>query len=284
MQEEPQQFPETEPALYLIPTPLSPAPLDRVLPDYNTHILSRISDFIVENVREARRFIRRVLPKADIDAMTFAETNRHSDMSDASSWLQPLREGRPMGLLSDAGAPAVADPGAAVVAIAQAEGLKVVPLVGPSSILLSLMASGFNGQGFAFHGYLPINKGERAARLRALEISSAREDMTHIFIETPYRNSQMLACMTETLRPDTRICPAGTIQLRPGDRVEIIGGPFAGLHANIQSIHTPATGAPTTRAEGANPAEGATICRLLLPGTNGIEWRIDTPTLLLHKA
>lgn len=86
------------------------------------------------------------------------------------------------------------------------------------------------------------------------------------------------------IRPDTRICPAGTIQLRPGDRVEIIGGPFAGLHANIQSIHTPATGAPTTRAEGANPAEGATICRLLLPGTNGIEWRIDTPTLLLHKA
>lgn len=235
MQEEPQQFPETEPALYLIPTPLSPAPLDRVLPDYNTHILSRISDFIVENVREARRFIRRVLPKADIDAMTFAETNRHSDMSDASSWLQPLREGRPMGLLSDAGAPAVADPGAAVVAIAQAEGLKVVPLVGPSSILLSLMASGFNGQGFAFHGYLPINKGERAARLRALEISSAREDMTHIFIETPYRNSQMLACMTETLRPDTRICVA--CDITDPDNETIISMTTAGWKAGAKDYN-----------------------------------------------
>lgn len=199
------------PALYLIPTDMSEGSIDSVIPPRNLYILSKIEYFIVENVREARRFIRRALPQADISRLHFVELNRHTDLTGISHWLDPLRQGMPVGLLSDAGCPAVADPGAVIVDIVQRERLRVVPLVGPSSILLGLMASGFNGQGFAFHGYLPIDDHQRATAIRALEDSSARHDMTHIFIETPYRNNRMLRTLIATLRDNTRICVAADL-------------------------------------------------------------------------
>ncbi|MCM1153343.1 MAG: SAM-dependent methyltransferase [Muribaculum sp.] len=195
-------------ALYLIPVGISEAPLDSVIPAANIEVINDIRYFIVENVRTARRFLRKVNPKFDIDGSTFYELNGHTDLSQVSSYLEPLRQGKPMGVMSEAGCPAVADPGALPVSIAQREGLKVAPLVGPSSILLSLMASGFNGQGFSFHGYLPIDEGSRTKRIRELEAQSARNDMTQIFIETPYRNNKMIAFLARTLRADTKLCVA----------------------------------------------------------------------------
>lgn len=197
-----------EAALYLLPVGISEAPLGNVLPELNADVLSQLRCFIVENVRTARRFIRRCLPDFDIDSATFHELNRHTDLSEVSGWLDTLRRGEAMGVMSEAGCPAVADPGALPVSIAQREGLKVVPLVGPSSILLSLMASGFNGQGFSFHGYLPIEEGARTRRLRELESASAKGDMTQIFIETPYRNNKLTAFLARALRSDTRLCVA----------------------------------------------------------------------------
>lgn len=199
---------EIIPALYLIPVNISEAPTDDVIPRRNLEIMLSIRHFIVENVRTARRFLRRCSREADIAAMTFYELNRHTDPAVVCSYLQPLREGLPVGVMSEAGCPAVADPGSLPVAYAQKEGLKVVPLVGPSSILLALMASGFNGQGFSFHGYLPIDNSERIKAIRRLENDSVRSDMTQIFIETPYRNNRMVSALAETLRPDTLVCVA----------------------------------------------------------------------------
>lgn len=200
-----------EAALYLIPTGMSEAPYDTVLPVGNMRIIRQIRHFIVESVRSARRFLKRCDPAADISAMTFCELNRHTDLRDVSAFLEPLRHGEPVGVMSDAGCPAVADPGAIAVAVAQKEGLPVRPLVGPSSILMSLMASGFNGQGFAFQGYLPIGEAERIAAIRRLETDSRRHDMTWIFIETPYRNERMLRVLADTLAPATMLCVASDI-------------------------------------------------------------------------
>lgn len=196
------------PALYLIPVNISEEPLDNVLPAGNMHIVRELKHFIVENVRTARRFLKRCDKSIDIDSLTFHELNGHTNLNEVSAWLDPLRGGEPMGVMSEAGCPAVADPGALPVSIAQREGLKVVPLVGPSSILMSLMASGFNGQGFAFHGYLPVGESDRAKALRDLEAQSAKSDMTQIFIEAPYRNNKMLQSILATLRPDTMVCVA----------------------------------------------------------------------------
>lgn len=199
------------PALYLLPVGLSDAAPEAVVPQRNTEILRGIRHFIVENVRTARRWIRRCLRDFSFDDVEFYELNGHTDPSEVSRMLDPLRKGFPMGVMSEAGCPAVADPGADVVAIAQREGLKVVPLVGPSSILLGLMGSGFNGQSFCFHGYLPIDDKERRQCLQRLEKESARENRTQIFIETPYRNNRLLQLMAETLAPDTGICVAANI-------------------------------------------------------------------------
>lgn len=200
-----------KPALYLVPVTISDAPVADVLPAGNLLILQQIRHMIVENVRTARRFLKRCDPGFDIGAVTFYELNRHTDPADVSTYLEPLRNGEPMAVMSEAGCPAVADPGALPVGIARREGLDVVPLVGPSSILLSLMASGFNGQGFAFNGYLPIDGKERTRALRDLESESARRDRTQIFIETPYRNNRMVAALAETLRPDTMVCVAADL-------------------------------------------------------------------------
>ena len=143
-----------ETALYLIPVTLGETPHAKVLPQHNTEIIKEIRHYIVENTRTARRFLRQADPQFDIDGSTFFELNKHTSPNDIAGYLAPLAQGKSMGVISEAGCPAVADPGADVVAIAQRKGFKVVPLVGPSSIILSVMASGFNGQSFAFHGYL----------------------------------------------------------------------------------------------------------------------------------
>lgn len=199
------------PALYLIPVTLGDTPIAQVLPAHNTEVIQGIRHFIVENVRSARRFLKKVDSQIDIDSLTFYELNQHTDRRNIDTYLDPLRKGEPMGVISEAGCPAVADPGADVVAIAQRKGMKVVPLVGPSSIIMSVMGSGFNGQSFAFHGYLPIEDGKRMQKLKQLEARVYAEDQTQLFIETPYRNMKLMQTLLQTLRPQTRICLAADI-------------------------------------------------------------------------
>lgn len=199
---------EIEKALYLIPVNLSDAPLSDVLPQRNFEIIKGIRHFIVENVRTARRFLKKCDKEFNIGECVFYELNRHTDPTEVSSFLNPLREGMPMGVMSEAGCPAVADPGSFPVEIAQKEGMKVIPLVGPSSILMSLMASGFNGQGFSFNGYLPVDSKERERKIKELEMRSKKGDVTEIFIETPYRNSKMIESLVSVLNPSTKLCVA----------------------------------------------------------------------------
>ena len=170
-------------ALYLLPVTLGDTPVEKVLPSYNREIILQIRHFIVEDVRSARRFLKKVDRDINIDELTFYPLNKHTSPEAISGYLKPLQEGNSMGVISEAGCPAVADPGADVVAIAQRKNLKVVPLVGPSSIILSVMGSGFNGQSFAFHGYLPIEPGERQKRLKELEQRVYSEHQTQLFIE-----------------------------------------------------------------------------------------------------
>lgn len=195
-------------ALYLIPVTLGDTEINRVLPEYNRQVIAGIKHFAVENIRSARRFLRRSNPDIVIDDLTFYTLDEHTRAEEISSFLTPLREGKPVGIISEAGCPAIADPGADLVAIAQNEGLTVVPLVGPSSILMSLMASGFNGQSFTFNGYLPVEPGERTRKIRQLEQRVYQENQTQIFIETPYRNHKMIEELIRTCRPGTRLCVA----------------------------------------------------------------------------
>ena len=198
-------------ALYLIPVTLGETPIDQVLPSYNREVIMGIRHFIVEDIRSARRFLRQVDKTFPIDDSTFYEMGKHSDDKLYSSYLQPLREGKPVGVISEAGCPAVADPGADIVSIAQREGLRVVPLVGPNSMIMAVMSSGLGGQSFAFNGYLPVDASERAKRLKALETRAWTEGQTQLFIETPYRNKKMFESLLTTLRPQTRLCIAAGI-------------------------------------------------------------------------
>ena len=200
-----------EVALYLLPVTLGETPIEKVLPAYNKEIILGIKHFIVEDVRSARRFLKKVERSINIDELTFYPLNKHTSPEDVSGYLKPLTEGNPMGVISEAGCPAVADPGADVVAIAQRKNLKVVPLVGPSSIILSVMGSGFNGQSFAFHGYLPIEPNERIKRIKALEQRVYSENHTQLFIETPYRNLKMMEDILKNCRPQTKLCVAANI-------------------------------------------------------------------------
>ena len=200
-----------EAALYLIPVTLGDTTIERVLPSYNKEIIVQIKHFIVENIRSARRFLKKVEPSIDIDTLTFYELNQHTDRNLIRTYLEPLAKGFPMGVISEAGCPAVADPGADIVAIAQRKNLPVVPLVGPSSIILSVMGSGFNGQSFAFNGYLPIDAEERMKKLKILEQKVYSENQTQLFIETPYRNNKMMEELLRVLRPQTRLCIAANI-------------------------------------------------------------------------
>lgn len=214
------------PALYLFPVPLdNDAPLERSLPAYNLEPLRGIRHFIVENVRSARRFLRKCDREIDIDSLEFTVLDEHTAPEEVPAMLRPLEHGgMPMGVISEAGCPAVADPGADVVAVAQRRGLKVVPLVGPSSILLALMGSGFNGQSFAFNGYLPIHQPQRGAKLREMERRIVREHQTQIFIETPYRNNRLIAELAATLPPDRLLCVASDLT---GEKERILTQPLS---------------------------------------------------------
>ena len=176
-----------QPALYLIPVALSDQKLDRVLPASNIELVGSIRDFIVENVRSARRFLKKCNKEIDIDSLHFEVLDEHSKPQDIIHYLDPLERGESIGVISEAGCPAIADPGADVVAMAQKKGLKVVPLVGPSSILMSLMASGFNGQSFAFQGYLPIDSEKGSASWRK---------WNEIFLPVKHRFSSKLHIVT----------------------------------------------------------------------------------------
>lgn len=199
------------PALYLIPVELGDTPQEHVLPAYNKEIILGLRHFIVEEVRSARRFLKRVDKDINIDELTFYPMGKHADANLFASYLRPLEAGESMGVISEAGCPAVADPGADVVALAQKRGLHVVPLVGPSSIIMAVMASGLNGQSFAFNGYLPIDPAERVRRLKQLETRAQQEYQTQLFIETPFRNHKFFDTLCQTLRPQTRLCVAAGI-------------------------------------------------------------------------
>lgn len=199
------------PSLYLFPCTLGDTAPHEVLPAPNIERMRYIRHFIVEEIRTARRFLRAAIPDFPIDNCSFYPIGKHTDTTLFSTYLNPLRQGQDMGVISEAGCPAVADPGADIVGIAQREGLHVVPLVGPSSILLCMMASGFNGQSFAFHGYLPINPDERKKRLQQLERRSREENQTQLFIETPFRNKKIMNDILNTCQPKTRLCIAAGI-------------------------------------------------------------------------
>lgn len=203
-----------ETGLYLIPTQLSDVPIERVLPVHNIDVVRGIRYFVVESLRSARRFLKKCDRNIDIDALTFTELNEHSDLNDLAAleaMLEPIGWGEPVGVISDAGCPAVADPGADLVAIAQRKEYKVFPLVGPSSILMSLMASGFNGQSFAFAGYLPVDSQARQKCLKEMVRRIEREHQTQIFIEAPYRNNQLIADLAQHMPPAMRLCVASDI-------------------------------------------------------------------------
>lgn len=198
--------------LYLIPSALGPAGADDILPTGVQARVRTLRYFIAEHPRTARAFLKEIDLGTPIAEVRIATLNEHTPPEALGELLQPL-EAEDGGLLSEAGAPAVADPGAALIRLAHARGLHVAPLVGPSAVLLALMASGLEGQRFAFHGYLPIEKGELARRLREHESESRRLGQTQIFIETPYRNDRLMAALARTCEPSTLLCVATDLTL-----------------------------------------------------------------------
>lgn len=197
--------------VYLIPTTLGETPIDSVIPNQVKEVISNTKHFIVEDIRTARRFISKLKLGVEIDSLTFFELNEHTPISEVRDMLNPAIEGHDMGIISEAGVPGVADPGADAVAAAHLLGIKVKPLVGPSSILLSLMASGLNGQNFAFVGYLPIKPTDRIKAIKSIEQRSLRERQTQIFIETPYRNNSLIKDLLQSCASETRLCIAADI-------------------------------------------------------------------------
>lgn len=198
-------------ALYLLPVPLSDIAPTEVMPQRNIEVARSVRHFIVENLRSARRFLKKCDRNIDIDSLTFVELNEHTDPADVPAMLLPLHNGEDIAVISEAGCPAVADPGALAVAEAQRLGARVIPLIGPSSILLALMASGFNGQTWAFCGYLPVEASARSARLKEMERRISKERQTQIFIETPYRNNRLIAELCRTLPQSMLLCVASDI-------------------------------------------------------------------------
>lgn len=199
--------------IYLIPCTLGETPPLEVLPLLVKKAIENIDHYIVEHEKSARRFIKSVASKKQQNSLHIEEINKFTKPKEIPQMLEPCFNGFDVGIISDAGCPGIADPGAAVVEQAHQKGIKVVPLVGPSSILLALMASGFNGQNFAFNGYLPIDKVERKLKIKQLEKKSIVENQSQLFIETPYRNNQMLESLVKTLQNTTGICVACDITL-----------------------------------------------------------------------
>lgn len=199
--------------LYLIPSTLGEIPPLEVLPISIKRAIEEINIYIVENEKTARHFIKKISPRKSQPSLTLFPLNKFTEASEIPSFLNPCSEGYDVGILSEAGCPGIADPGAAVVKIAHERNIQVVPLVGPSSIILALMASGMNGQNFAFNGYLAIEGSERKKQIKTLEKKSKEENQSQIFIETPYRNNKLLEELVKTVSGNTRICVACDITL-----------------------------------------------------------------------
>ena len=199
--------------LYLIPVTLGEGNPFDVLPETVKRTIEFIDDYIVENEKTARKFIKSVLPEKVQASLRLSTLNKHTEIAEHNRMLQPCLEGKNVGLMSEAGCPGVADPGASIVKIAHEKGIQVVPLVGPSSILLALMGSGMNGQSFAFNGYLPIDKSEKKSALKNFEKLSFDKDQSQIFIETPYRNNKLVEDILQILQPNTHLFIACDITL-----------------------------------------------------------------------
>ncbi len=199
--------------IYLIPVTLGDNQPQEVLPASVFSIIDTVDFYMAENIRSARRFLRKAGIKKSISELTFFELNKHTNQQEAASFLAPALAGKNMGIISEAGMPGIADPGSHAVKAAHQKGLEVVPLVGPSSIFLALTAAGMNGQNFAFSGYLPIKQPERIKKIRQLEMRSRNENQTQIFMETPYRNNPLFKDILQTCGKNTRICIATDITL-----------------------------------------------------------------------
>ncbi len=197
--------------LYLIPTPLGEGRSEAIFPNNNTLIIQKLKYFVVENERTARRFLKYIDKSIDIDSLHFEVLDKRTQYQAYSSYLNPIEKGESIGLLSEAGCPGVADPGAELVRLAHQKNIKVTPLIGPSSILLAQMASGLNGQSFAFNGYIPIKGNEGVKMIQKLEKRSMTEHQSQIFIEAPYRNRQLLELFSKILSPNTLLCIASGI-------------------------------------------------------------------------
>jgi 16S rRNA (cytidine1402-2'-O)-methyltransferase len=204
--------------LYLVPVPLGPTAPQESLPANVLAAIRPLAHFIVEQAKTTRAFLKAAGTDLPLQELQLQELNEHTKANELDRLLEPLRAGHDVGLLSEAGCPAVADPGANLVALAQQEGIRVVPLIGPSSLLLALMASGLNGQRFAFQGYLPAKEADRTKVLRELEGESKKRQQTQIFIETPYRNRAMFDAILQTCQPMTRLTVATDLTL-PGESV-----------------------------------------------------------------
>ncbi len=205
--------------LFLIPSPIAEGEVEAVLPSRTLSILRGLDHFIVEEERTARRFLIRARHPKPVDALTLLVYNEHSDVADADRMIRYAVDGYDVGLLSEAGVPCIADPGSVLVMAAHRNGVQVIPLTGPSSILLALMASGFNGQNFVFHGYLPKERQQRIRKIRELENNIRKGNQTQIFIETPYRNQQVFEALIRNCRPETLLCVAAGIS-GPGEFIQ----------------------------------------------------------------
>jgi len=207
--------------LYLIPCLLGDSPIPRSIPAFNIDIIKSLDEFIVEDLRTARRFLIKAGINKPIDDLTFHLLNEHTKQEDINTFLTSLHNGKNIGLLSDAGCPAIADPGSAIVKIAHKKGIKVVPLVGPSSILLALIASGLNGQLFSFHGYLPKQNADRIKKIKQLEQDVLKTGSTQLFIETPYRNDSIIKDILSVCNNDILLCVASDLTLA-SERIQTI--------------------------------------------------------------
>jgi len=204
----------TKGKLFLLPSSLGDtAEVSDVIPELTQKIIKSLDIFIVEELKTARRFLKKIDKNINIDATEFLIFNEHSVKENISQYIEPLLKGRNVGLLSEAGLPCIADPGAEIVAEAHRQRIEVVPLTGPSSLFLALIASGFNGQNFAFHGYLPVDKNLRAKKVRQLELYAQQHKQTQLFIETPYRNHQMIQTILENCGDETLLCVAADLTL-----------------------------------------------------------------------
>ncbi len=200
--------------LYLLPALLGATSAEQVIPEGTLEIVRTLRFFVVENVRTARRMLSKMHMPCPIDELTFVELDKHNPQNpDLMTYLGPALDGKNIGLMSEAGTPCVADPGALIVELAHQAGVKVVPLTGPNAMILALMASGFNGQSFCFHGYLPIKNPERVQKIKSLERQSLANDETEMFIETPFRNNAMIDELVKNCHPNTMLCVACNITM-----------------------------------------------------------------------